>query len=107
MGIEGEMIYQKIKEFIEFWNKSYTDIQREEWNKPYQEIASRHFHPEWIDWNIQTSMYDLLTNIIYNIDDVYLKTIAQSYEQGWNKDIEVQLKDAMIDVLKHKNLIKK
>lgn len=50
-------------------------------------------------------MYALLTSIIYNIDDVHLKTFAESYKDGWNDCIEVQLKDAMINVLKRKKLI--
>ena len=58
-----------------------------------------------IDWNVQTSMYALLTSIIYNIDDVHLKTFAQSYKDGWNECIEVQLRDAIKDVLKNKKLI--
>lgn len=81
------------------------EIQQQEWNKPYKEITDRHFNPELIDWNVQTSMYNLLTNVIYNIDDVHLKTFARSYKDGWNECIEVQLRDAMIDVLKFKKLI--
>ena len=81
------------------------EIQQEEWNKPYKEITDRHFNPELIDWNVQTSMYNLLTNVISNIDDVHLKTFAESYKDGWNECIEVQLRDAIQDVLKHKKLI--
>lgn len=99
-------IKNKIKELIRFWNKTSRELQQEEWDKPYKEIADRHFNPELIDWNVQTCMFELLTNVIYNIDDVHLKTFARYYEQGWNEDIEVQLRDAMIAVLKHKNLIK-
>lgn len=95
----------KFKEFIEFWNKSSAELQREEYDKPYKEITNRHFNPELIDWNVQTSMYDMLCNLLINIDDTHLKTFASSYEQGWNECIEVQLRDAMKDVLKHKKLI--
>ena len=95
----------KFKEFIEFWNKSSEELQREDYNKPYKEITNRHFNPELINWNVQTSMYDMLCNLLINIDDVHLKTFASSYEQGWGDCIEVQLRDAMKDVLKHKNLI--
>lgn len=96
---------EKFKEFIEFWNKSSDELQTEAYNEPYKEITNRHFHPELIDWNVQTSMYDMLCSLLIHIDEVHLKTFAQSYEQGWNDCIEVQLRDAMRDVLKHKKLI--
>ena len=86
--------------------RTSIQIQQEQWDKPYKEITDRHFNPELIDWNVQTSMYALLTSIIYNIDDVHLKTFARSYKDGWNEFIEVQLRDAMINVLKSKDLIK-
>ena len=95
----------KFKEFINFWNISNAVCLQEEWDKPYKEITSRHFNRELIDWNVQTSMYDMLYSLLINIDDVHLKTFASSYEQGWNECIEVQLRDAIKDVLKHKNLI--
>mgnify|MGYP003595246215 CR=1 FL=1 len=85
--------------------RTSRQIQQEEWDKPYKEITNRHFNAELIDWNVQTSMYDMLYSLLINIDDVHLKTFASSYEQGWNKCIEVQLRDAIKDVLKHKNLI--
>ena len=86
--------------------RTSRQIRQDEWDKPYKEITNRHFNPELIDWNVQTCMFDLLTNVIYHIDDVHLKTFAESYKDGWNEYIEVQLKDAMIQVLKHKKLIK-
>lgn len=95
----------RFKEFIEFWNKSSAELQREEYDKPYKEITNRHFNPELIDWNVQTSMYDMLYSLLIHIDEGHLKTFAKSYEQGWNERIEVQLRDVMRDVLKHKNLI--
>ncbi len=94
-----------MKELIKYLNRTSREIQQQEWDKPYKEITNRHFNPELIDWNVQTSMYDLLTNIIFNIDDVHLKTFARSYKDGWNECIEVQLRDAIQDVLKFKKLI--
>jgi hypothetical protein len=85
--------------------RTSRQIQQEQWDKPYKEITNRHFNPELIDWNVQTSMYALLTSVIYNIDDVHLKIFARSYKDGWNECIEVQLRDAIKDVLKHKKLI--
>ena len=98
-------IKNKLKQFVKYLNKSSRQIQQEEWDKLYKEIADRHFNPELIDWNVQTCMYDLLTNVIYHIDDAHLNTFAESYKDGWNEYIEVQLKDAMICVLKRKKLI--
>lgn len=85
--------------------RTSRQIQQDEWDKPYKEITDRHFNSELIDWNVQTCMYDLLTNIIFNIDEVHLKTIAKSYKDGWNECIEVQLRDAIKDVLKSKKLL--
>lgn len=62
-----------MKELFKCWYKTSREIQQEEWDKPYKEITNRHFNTELIDWNVQTSMYDLLTNVIFNIDDVHLK----------------------------------
>lgn len=94
-----------MKEIFKFRKKTPRELQQEQWDKPYKEITHRHFNAELIDWNVQTCMYDMLTNVIHNIDDVHLKTFAQSYKEGWNDCIEIQLRDAIIDVLKHKKLI--
>ena len=94
-----------MKELLKHWNRTSREIQQEEWDKPYKEITNRRFNAELIGWNVQTCMYDLLTNIIYYIDDVHLKTFAELYKNGSNEEIEIQLRDAIQDVLKSKKLI--
>ena len=98
------MIKEKLANYKKLFRTS-RQIRQDEWDKPYREITNRHFNKELIDWNVQTCMFDLLTNVIYHIDDVHLKTFAESYKDGWNECIEVQLRDAIKDVLKHKKLI--
>ena len=78
--------------------------QQERYNEKCKEVAEAHFG-EIIDWNVQTSMYGMLCCLIHNIDEKHLKSIAKSYEEGWNEDIEVQLRDALRDVLKAKGLL--
>ena len=73
------------------------------YNEKCKEVAEVHFG-EIIDWNIQTSMYGLLSCLIHNIDIKHLETMAKSYKEGWNEDIEVQLRDALKDVLREKGL---
>ncbi len=92
-------LLSKIKKFFE------GETSDERHYKPYKQVADNSFG-ELIDWNVQTSMYSMLYTLIYHIDDAHLKTFAKSYEDGWNEDIEVQLRDAMKDVLKSKGLLK-
>ena len=44
--------------------RTSRQIQQDKWDKPYKEITNRHFNAELIDWNVQTRMYERLTNII-------------------------------------------
>lgn len=88
----------KIKKFFE------GETMEERHYKPYKQVVDNHFG-ELIDWNVQTSVYSMLCTLIHHIDEKHLKTFAKAYKEHWNQDIEVQLKDAMIDVLKFKGLL--
>jgi hypothetical protein len=57
------------------------------YNEKCKEVAEVHFG-EIIDWNIQTSMYGMLCCLIHNIDENHLETMAKSYKEGWNEEIE-------------------
>lgn len=60
-------------------------------------VAERHFG-EMIDWNVQTSMYSLLTGVIREIDPKYLKEMLN------NECFDVQLKEALETVCKEKGI---
>lgn len=90
-----------------FWNwVESKNTPQDKHIKLCKEITKYHFG-EIIDWNIQTSMYHLLVDIISTIDLEYLSTIATMYKFNGNiNDISAQLEDAILDVLIQKRLIK-
>ena len=68
--------------------------------KAHQAVIDYHFD-EMIDWNIQTSMYAMLMNLISRMEPSYLTIMADLYNQDGNIDqITVQLEDVILDVLK-------
>ncbi len=74
--------------------------------KACKEITKQHFD-EMLEWNIQTTMYHLLVDIIDTIDLKHLSNIAELYKRdGHINDISAQLEDAILDVLIQKRLIK-
>ena len=88
-----------IKNF--FKQKSF----HKEMNDKHREIINYHF--DNMEWNIQTTTYNLLTRLFYELDEEYLKDIAHLYtNNGEINNITIQLEDAIIDVLKHRKLIK-
>ena len=91
-------MFDVIKEW--FRPKTYEEIEVAK----YKHIVDNHFG-ELIDWNLQTSMYSMLVSLIHNIDDVHLQTMAELHNENLLENIEVQLKDAIQDVLKMKGLI--
>ena len=89
----------KIKEF--FTSKTF----HEKMNENHKEIINYHF--DKIDWNIQTSVYGMLTRLFTELDEKHLNDIADLYNRNRNiEQISAQLNDAILDVLKSKNLIK-
>lgn len=74
--------------------------------KAHQAVIDYHFD-EMIDWNIQTSMYAMLMNLISRMDPSYLNIMADLYNQDGNiEQISVQLEDVILDILKNRKLIK-
>lgn len=69
-----------------------------------KDVAEYHFG-EIIDWNFQTSMYQMLYRVIYHIPDHHLKVIAKLYNNKDISNITSQLEDAILDVLKSKGII--
>lgn len=91
----------------DFWNWAESrQTPQDKQKKLCKEITKYHFG-EIIDWNIQTSMYELLTYVVGSIDLKYLSAIATMYKSNGNiNDISAQLEDAILDVLIQKRLIK-
>ena len=88
-----------IKNF--FKQKSF----HEEMNDKHRKIINYHF--DNMEWNIQTTTYNLLTRLFCELDEEYLKDIAHLYtNNGDINNITIQLEDAIMDVLKHRKLIK-
>ena len=89
----------KIKEF--FTSKTF----HEKMNENHKEIINYHF--DEIDWNIQTSVYGMLTRLFNELDEKHLKDMADLYNRNGDiEQISTQLNDAILDVLRSKNLIK-
>jgi hypothetical protein len=89
----------KIKEF--FTSKTF----HEKMNGKHKEIVNYHF--DNIEWNIQTTVYGMLTRLFNELDEKHLKDIADLYNKNGNiEQISAQLDDAILDVLKSKKLIK-
>lgn len=73
--------------------------------KAHQEVIDYHFG-EIIDWNIQTSMYAMLMNLISRMDTRYLQDMADLYNKDDIDQISVQLENVILDILKDRKLIK-
>ena len=77
----------------------------EEMNEKHREIINYHF--DNMEWNIQTTTYNLLTRLFCELDEEYLKDIAHIYtNNGDINHIAIQLEYAIMDILKHRKLIK-
>lgn len=88
-----------IKEF--FISKTF----HEKVNGKHKEIVNYYF--DNIEWNIQTTVYGMLTRLFNELDEKHLKDIADLYNKNGNiEQISAQLDDAILDVLKSKKLIK-
>lgn len=86
------------------WVESKNNPQ-DKYTKACKEINKQHFD-EMLEWNIQTTMYHLLVDIVSTIDLKYLSTIAELYKADNINNISAQLEDAILDVLIQKRLIK-
>ena len=86
------------------WVESKNNPQ-DKYIKACKEITKQYFG-EMIEYNIQTTMYHLLVDIVSTIDLKYLSTIAELYKTNNINNISTQLEDAILDVLIQKRLIK-
>ena len=83
--------FNKIKEFFTI------NTFHEEMNNKHKEIINYHF--DKIDWNIQTSVYGMLTRLFAELDEKHLNDIADLYNINGNiEQISAQLNDAILDV---------
>lgn len=89
-----------------FWNwVESKNTPQDKHIKLCKEITKQYFG-EMIEYNIQTTMYHLLVDIISTIDLKYLSIIAELYKNNDINDISAQLEDAILGVLIQKRLIK-
>lgn len=89
----------------DFWNWVEKHTTKDKYIKLCREITKQHFG-EMIEYNIQTTMYHLLVDIVSTIDLKHLSTIAELYKTNNINNISAQLEDAILDVLIQKRLIK-
>jgi len=86
--------------------KSYDEIMTEK----TKEVVNDVFDINGIEFNIQTSMYELMQNIYIAMDDKYLQEIANTVKQKnpqlVNDILSVQ-KEALMDMLISKNMLTK
>ena len=77
------------------------------------EFVTKDAFGDYIDWNIQTSMYEMMYPIYKSIDVDYLEEIARSIRMGNGKDRDLldlcmsTQREALLHVLLDKDLIKK
>lgn len=87
-----------------FKPKTYDEIMFEKTKDVVDDVFS-----ETIDWNIQTSMYELMTNLYSVMDDKYLEEISNSIKDRNSllDDILSVQREALIDILTAKWLLTK
>lgn len=77
------------------------------------EFVTKDAFGDYIDWNIPTSMYEMMYPIYKSINDDYLEEIARSIQMGNGKDRDLldlcmsTQREALLHVLLDKDLIKK
>ena len=66
----------------------------------HHRVIDFHFG-ELIDWNIQTSIYQMLFDLLSRMDETYLISLSKVNDIT---DVSIQLEDAILEVLKDKKI---
>lgn len=97
-----------ITKFFKRLFRPFTETHLEKRDRLLKEVVGIHFG-EIIDWNIQTTMYNLQLDVVHNMDEEFQRQIAdvinKDKDRRFAKNISASLEDAIIDTLKHKGML--